>query len=60
MAHTFVLLSEDDTDVQFVCTACGVELGFNKPEIGEPAAVPVGDSWTTPENPDRWTQPCTE
>jgi hypothetical protein len=62
VTHTYQQTGETATDAVFTCVTCGNVLGFNKPGIGFPTAVPNGDgTYSTPENPDQWSNaPCTE
>lgn len=59
VAHTLVYVSDDSVNAIFRCSTCGEEIQFNLPGIGEPSAVPSGDTYTTPDNPDQWMSPCT-
>jgi len=57
--HTLSFDSETGTDAMFRCTSCGQIIGFKKPGIGEPAAVPLeGGGWTHPDNFDQWMVLC--
>lgn len=57
--HVFVFINEDEVNHNFSCEKCGLNLGFNKPEIGAPNAdlsgpVPV----VTPQLADIYVPPC--
>jgi hypothetical protein len=56
--HTLTHIGENETDILFCCARCGAEIGFNKPGLGAPSAIPVGEGWTHPESPDQWMGPC--
>ena len=60
--HQYVFQSENATDTTFVCSVCGNVIGFNKPTVGEPCAIPDATStWLPPLNPDQWAdKPCTQ
>lgn len=56
--HDFVFSLETDTDHIFVCSKCGMELGFNKPGIGTPNADLSGETPVIPECADIYVPPC--
>ena len=58
--HEWMFDSEDGADVRFMCAQCGGGIGFNRPGVGEPAAVPIdGGAWAPPEGADQWYgRPC--
>lgn len=61
MMHQFSFsrIDDDGLNAVFTCSACGIDLGFNLPGVGEPAAIAVGDgTYETPPNPDQWAVPC--
>lgn len=60
MPHSFQFKHTTELDAVFECTKCGEVIGFNLPGIGEPAAIVTDTGYTTPENPDQWSVPCTE
>lgn len=54
------VVQESDPDVLFACTLCGARIGFNKPGIGEPHAVPVdGGGWLPHPDFNNWMDRCT-
>jgi hypothetical protein len=56
--HNFEYSHETDTDHVFVCSKCGMELGFNKPGVGQPNADLSGDVPAIPEDSDIYVTPC--
>lgn len=52
-------VEEIGADVVFTCLTCGAKIGFNKPGIGEPAAI-EGEpgQYTPPANFMDWMDPC--
>lgn len=59
MKHNFLMKEVTDTDVVFQCSVCGALLGFNKPGIGEPAAVSLGDgTWEAPADAHLYIGEC--
>jgi len=63
MPHTYVFDRVSGIDAVFVCSTCGGEFGFNLPTVDGsfPVAIDLGDgTYSTPENPDQWSSPCTE
>lgn len=56
--HSFVFSHETDSDHVFVCSKCGMELGFNKPGIGTPNADVSGEAPVPPEDADIYVPPC--
>jgi len=64
MPHTYVFDRVSGIDAVFVCSTCGGELGFNLPspddKLTATVAIDNGDgTYSTPENPDQWSSPCT-
>jgi hypothetical protein len=61
VTHNFQFSGTNATDALFTCATCGAVIGFNLPGIGEPAAIDNGDgTYSTPENPEQWSGPCTQ
>lgn len=56
--HNFVFSHETDSDHVFVCSKCGMELGFNKPEVGAPNADLSGEVPAIPLDADIYVTPC--
>ena len=62
MAHEFQFVDVQGVDAMFVCTTCGYEIGFNLPTVAGATTVAVDNgngTFSTPENPDQWSAPCT-
>lgn len=60
MSHVFTFEHENTIDIYFSCSICGQVLGFNKPGLGEPHAIPNGASWDAPDDHDKYIGPCNE
>lgn len=56
--HSFVFSHESDTDHVFVCSKCGMELGFNKPGVGLPTADLSGGTPAPPLDAEIYVTPC--
>lgn len=56
--HDFVFSYEAETDHVFVCSKCGMELGFNKPGIGTPNADTSGETPAIPPDADVYVPQC--
>ena len=58
MVHTFEFLEETEADHVFVCSACGLKVGFNKPEIGAPNAILIDGVWHPPIDVEDYVSRC--
>lgn len=56
--HDFVYSHETDLNHVFICSKCGMELGFNKPECGKPNADLSGEVPAIPVDADIYVTPC--
>jgi hypothetical protein len=57
-SHNFVFSYETPSDHVFKCTKCDLELGFNKPGVGEPNAVLGGSEPAFPPEGEAYVTPC--
>ena len=60
MAHNFVFSHETDVDHVFMCSVCGIVIGFNKPGLGTPNAELVGETLVAPPIAYEYVGPCIE
>lgn len=55
--HSFVVIGQTDTNVDFQCSNCMEIIGFNKPGVGEPSAVDNNGVWIPPEDVAKYVGP---
>ena len=62
MDHVLVFSTTTATDAVFTCSACGKGFGFNKPGLGQPAAIQSGPvnnpTFAPPDDAQMYCGPC--